>query len=77
MGSVLTRESVIDQYPFMADAELFAVAPKVIGLAFHNDSADPAAITNVWLAYKGNLYQFDSFGGDEVLLPILRTIELY
>ncbi len=80
-GSVLSKESLIDQYPQypgMEDAESFNVAPGVIGLAMHNDPADPAAFSDVWFAYKGNLYQFESFrGGIKELLPIVRTIELY
>ncbi len=77
-GSVLTKESVIDQYPYVANAETFTVAPGVIGLAMHNNLADPAAISEIWFAYKGNLYQFNSFGGGiRELLPIVRTIALY
>jgi hypothetical protein len=77
-GSVLTTESVIDQYPYAASAEPFAVAPGVIGLAMHNDPVDPAAISGIWFAYKGNLYQFSSFeNGIEELLPIVHTLELH
>ncbi len=77
-GSVLTKESVIDQYPYVANADALTVAPGVIGLAMHNNPADPAAISEIWFAYKGNLYQFNSFGGGiRELLPIVRTIALY
>ncbi len=77
-GSMLTTESVVDQYPYAAGAEPFTVAPGVIGLAMHNNPVDPAAISDVWFAYKSNLYQFYSFGrGSEELLPMMHTIELY
>ncbi len=49
-GSVLSKESLPDlypQYPDMEDAEAFNVAPGVIGLAMHNDPANPA-FSDIW-----------------------------
>ena len=77
-GSVLTKESVIEQYPYVGNAEALTIAHGVIGLLVHNDPVDPAAISGIWFAYKGNLYQFSSLGsGIEELLPVVRTIALY
>ena len=77
-GSVLTKESVIEQYPYVGNAEALTIAHGVIGLVVHNDPVDPAAISGIWFAYKGNLYQFDLIGsGTSELLPIVRTLELH
>ncbi len=80
-GSIITKESLIDQYPQhpgIEYAEAFNVAPGVVGLAMRNNPADPAAFSDIWFAYKGSLYQFESFGeSSKELLPIVRTIELY
>jgi hypothetical protein len=79
-SSVLTKESAMDQFhnPNLEGAQIFTIAPGVVGLAMFNNRKDPDAISDIWFAYKNNLYQFSSFeSGVEDLLPVVRTIELY
>lgn len=79
-GSTLTKESILHDYPSMADetTEPVTVAPGVTGFAVPASLDHLGQMSELWFEHGGYLYQFSAFdAGQDQLAQMARTISLF